>query len=171
MKNRIKLEQLSVKHIDFVMGWINDPEVVKNFQNFGKRFTRKKELQFIKQLVKSKNDRVFSIFTTEGTYVGQCGINQISRQNKLARLSLFITKNQWNKGYAQEAISLLLHTAFIKLKLHKVWIMFYTTNKKALHLYKKAGFVKEGVLKDEYFWNGKYHDIVRMAIINKKINS
>ena len=61
---------------------------------------------------------------------------------------------------------MLVDYAFKKLGLHKVYLMHWKENKKAEHLYNKLGFKTEGVLKDEYFWQGRYHDMVRMSIIN-----
>ncbi|MDO8523329.1 MAG: GNAT family protein [bacterium] len=167
MKNRLILKPLKKGDIGNIMNWVNDPEIVKNFQNF-KGFTRSEELKFIKKILKSKNDRVFSIFRrSDGKYIGQCAINQISPQNKLGRFGIFITKENWGNGFAEEAIGHLLHIAFSKLKLHKVWGVCWVTNKKAWHIYQKLGFKKEGILKDEYYWHGRYHDLIRMTVIKK----
>ncbi|MBI4160804.1 MAG: GNAT family N-acetyltransferase [Candidatus Yanofskybacteria bacterium] len=166
MKNTLKMRPLKLADADHIITWVNDPDVVKNLQHFNKKFTKKDELEYVKKILKSKNDFVFSFFNKSGKYVGQGGIHQISWENKLGRLSLIIKREHWNKGYAQEIIPALIHYAFKKLGLHKIWLMHWKENKKAEHLYKKLGFKKEGVLKDEYFWQGKYHDMTRMAVIN-----
>lgn len=162
----LKLKPLKLKDVGHIMTWVNDPEVVKNLQHFNKKFTARDEMAYVKKLLASKNDFAFSIFDGN-TYVGQCGIHQIIWENKLGRLSLIIKQEYWNKGYAKKVLKLMIKLAFQKLKLHKIWLMRWKENKKADHLYKKVGFQKEGVLKDEYFWRGKYHDMVRMAIVNK----
>lgn len=168
MEDRLILKPLSAKDIDFVMAWVNDPEVIKNFQNFDKKISRAEESSFIKKLISSKNDRTFSIFKKDNKeYVGQISINQISWQNKLGRLSIFISRQHWGQGYGQEAIPLILKIAFNKLKLNKIWLIVYAENKKGLHLYRKIGFKKEGLLEEEYFWKGKYHDMARMSLLRK----
>jgi len=168
MNNKLIKRRLEVSDVKHIMTWVNDPEVVKNLQHFSKKFIEKDELSYVKKILNSRNDFVFSFFDKKTKeYVGQAGIHQISWENKLARLSIIITKNQWNKGYAQEILPFLVNYGFKKIKLHKIWLMHWKENKKAGHLYKKLGFQKEGVLKDEYFWQGKYHDMVRMSIINK----
>ena len=161
----IKLKPLELNDVDRIMTWVNDPEVVKNLQHFDKKFTKEDEEGYIRKLLASKNDAVFSIFDGS-TYIGQCGIHQIAWENKLGRLSLVIKQEFWNKGYAQEVLRLLIKHAFAKLGLHKVWLMHWKENEKAEHLYNKLGFQKEGLLKEEYYWQGQYHDMVRMAIIN-----
>lgn len=164
--SEIIIRPLKLSDINFVMTWVNDPEVVKHFQHFREKFTEKEEISFLKKILKSENDFVFSVFLKKsGEYIGQGAVNQISWENKLGRLSLMIKKKHWGKGYAQRTIALLLSFAFNKLKLNKIWLMAYATNKKAVHIYEKLGFKKEGFLREEYFWRGKHHDIVRMGIL------
>lgn len=168
MPHKLTMRLIRVSDVAHVMTWVNDPEVVKNFQNFDKKFTRTEERAFLRRLVASPTDRTFSLFRTEDkAYVGQCALNQISGKNKVARPSLFIRRKYWGKGYGQEAMRLLMDYAFRTLKLHKVWLMVYASNKKALHMYRKLGFKNEGHLRKEYFWRGKYHDIVRMGLLAK----
>src|SRR3989344_4441756 len=138
MKNKLKMRPLELADVDYIMTWVNNPDVIKNLQHFNKKFTKKDELEYVKKILKSKTDFVFSFFDKKsGKYVGQGGIHQISLENKLARLSIIIKKESWNKGYAQEIILLLIHFAFKKLNLHKIWLIYWKENKKAGHLYKK----------------------------------
>ncbi len=51
---------------------------------------------------------------------------------------------------------------FTILNLHKVYLLVSEDNHKALHLYQKLGFIKEGRLVQEFFINGKYCDAIRM---------
>lgn len=163
------MRPLKLNDTKHVMTWVNDPEVVKNFQHFNKKLTVNDEKKFIKTILKSKHDFVFSFFEkTTGEYVGQGGIHRISWENKLGRLAALVKKEHWNKGYGKEMTQRLIKHAFSNLKLHKIWIVVYSSNKKSLYINQKLGFKKEGLLKDEYFWKGRYHDMVRMAITHKK---
>ena len=107
MKTSLTLKPITLKDIDSVMTWVNDPEVVRNFQHFGKKFSRADELKFMGQLIKSKINIAFSIFRkSDGAYIGQCAVNQIAWENKIGRLALVIVRNEWNKGYAQQILPL-----------------------------------------------------------------
>ncbi|KKT81907.1 MAG: hypothetical protein A2925_00810 [Candidatus Yanofskybacteria bacterium RIFCSPLOWO2_01_FULL_44_22] len=166
--NKLIMRPLKLEDARHIMGWVNDPVVTKNLQHFSKRFTLKDEKAYVKRMIASRSDFVFSFFDKKtGEYVGQGGIHQIIRENKLGRLAVVVKKDFWGKGYAQYIIPSLVRFAFDKLKLHKVWIMVYSDNKKSLHINSKLGFKKERLLREEYFWRGKYHDMVRMAIIKK----
>ena len=162
----IKLKPLQLTDVEYIMTWVNDPEVVKNLQHFDKKFTREDEEVYVKKILASKNDFVFSIFDGD-RYIGQCGIHQVAWENKLGRFSMIIKPEFWNHGYAQEILPRLTDYAFKELGLHKVWLMHWKENEKAGHLYKKLGFQEEGILVDEYYWQGRFHDMVRMAIIDE----
>ena len=87
----IFLRALGIQDIDNVMTWVNDPEVVKNFQNFDTPITREKELEKLDMFINGGNDKLFSIFRKyDGAYIGQCGVSQISWKNFLGRLSVII---------------------------------------------------------------------------------
>jgi RimJ/RimL family protein N-acetyltransferase len=38
-------------------------------------------------------------------------------------------------------------------------------NEKAIHFWEKVGFKKEGIQRDGYYYNHKYHDFVMMSIL------
>jgi len=143
---------------------VQDPDVTKNFANFGKKISLKNERDYLRKIVTSKNERLYVIEDEEGMYCGQIGIHQIYWPAKIGRIGIMLTKSAWGKGHATRAIRQILSEAFTKHKLNKVWIIFYKTNKRMQHLSKKLGFVKEGVLLDEYFHKSKYHDMVRMCL-------
>ncbi len=164
--SRVELRPLTIEDISHVMSWVNNPDVVKNFQNF-QGFTWEAEMAFINKITCSSNDRPFSIFRkTDGAYIGQCAINQISWQNRLGRLAVTIIPEHQGQKYSQEIIPLLIKYAFEELKLHKVWIMFYASNKKMHHLCTKLDFELEGIKRDHYLWHDEYHDVIEMAKIN-----
>ena len=65
--------------------------------------------------------------------------------------------------------SLYLHdNAFEQLGLHKVFLRVFADNLRAIKSYENAGFVKEACFKDDVKIDGKYYDMVFMAIINEK---
>ena len=69
------------------------------------------------------------------------------------------------KGYAQSAIQALLEIAFQQERLQQVWGKFLTTNEKMRHInVDKCGFKIEGILPHEYFYEGKYHDMIKVSM-------
>jgi diamine N-acetyltransferase len=63
------------------------------------------------------------------------------------------------------AVSLAMDYAFKILNLHKLSLVVDCENHRALAVYTKLGFKKEGLLRHEYFADGKYRDVFRMALL------
>ena len=166
----LTIKPLSLEDVDHLMGWVNDHEVVGRFISFTRHFSREDELAYVKKVSTSENDRVFSLME-QGNYVGQLGLHEIDWRRHSARLALFIVKKYWGRGYAQQAMQCAVAYAFGTLQLHKLWLMVWEENEKGKPIYEKCGFKPEGVLRDEYFHNGCYHNIVRMSLLETYIGA
>ncbi len=96
--------------------------------------------------------------------VGEVVLNEISNRNANIRIALFDTQ-YFNKGYGTEAMQLMLNFGFGNLQLHRIELGVYNHNERGIHVYKKLGFKKEGVLRDYLFYNHRYYDLILMSIL------
>ena len=166
----IYLNPLSVDDAENALTWVNDPEVTQYFANMQNKISLDEEREYILRLNHSKNDKAWSVFAKvygPAKYVGQCSINQIYWPARNGRIFLAIKKEFQNNGLGKQVIQGLIEKAK-ELKLHKLWLIVRADNKKSQALYLKEGFDFEGVLKDEYFVNGSYFDMVRMGLLLNK---
>lgn len=161
-----KLRPLAMSDLDNLMTWVNDPDVVGNFANFKLPISREKEQQYLETILASETDKAFAIENENGEYLGHIGLHQIHWPTRSSRLAAIVAKkDQRNKGYGQSAINEILRLAFEEYNLHKVWLVVFEENELARHVYRKCGFVEEGILRDEYYHRGRYHHMVRMSIL------
>lgn len=166
----VRLEPLSLAHLDGVMSWINDPEVTFYFANLSGEITREQEEAYLRVLLTSQTDKIFSIFEND-EYVGQIGISKIYWPARNGRIGLMLKREAWGRGLSQVAIRLLIDKAFGDLNLHKLWVIIRADNEKGLYLWKKMGFTPEGILRDEYFVKGKFHNMVRLGLLTTDTQS
>jgi len=98
--------------------------------------------------------------------VGEVVLNQIDWHSRTAsfRIALFAEK-YFGKGYGSQATQLMLQYGFEQLDLHRIELEVFDFNPRALHVYKKAGFVQEGVKRDVLYWEGIYHSAIVMSIL------
>ena len=66
------------------------------------------------------------------------------------------------------AIAAILDWAFREAGLHKVWLMIFRENQRAHRTYRRLGFVDEGVLREEYFHQDRWRDMVRMSMLDRE---
>nr|WP_245837279.1 GNAT family protein [Virgibacillus phasianinus] len=65
-------------------------------------------------------------------------------------------------------MSLLLEFGFGILNLHRIGLDVFEYNARAIKAYKKLGFQEEGVIRDELFYDGKFHDSILMGVLRKE---
>ena len=79
-------------------------------------------------------------------------------------------KSEWGKGYAKESSLAVINYCFNILKLRKITLEVIADNNNAYQLYKKIGFVEEGLRKNQEFFDNSYCDSHVMAIFNPEYN-
>ena len=111
----------------------------------------------------------FAIETLEKRqFIGKCGFVKINWKNRVGELAILIGEKQLHgRGYGADAIRTLCRFGFEEMNLHKIKATVFAFNEKALRCYEKCGFIREGLLKEEIFREGKYHDVVIMGLIGK----
>jgi RimJ/RimL family protein N-acetyltransferase len=70
-----------------------------------------------------------------------------------------IAREHHRKGYATEAIQLILRYYFGELRYQKVNAQILCCNDASIALHKKLGFVREGMLRRMTFTDGNYYDM------------
>ena len=109
----------------------------------------------------------FAIETkAERRFIGQCGFIRLQWKNRVGEIAIIIgDKSAQGKGYGADAIMTLCRFGFDELNLHKIKVSFIDFNEAAKHCYEKCGFKKEGVLRQEVFREGAYHDILEYGML------
>jgi RimJ/RimL family protein N-acetyltransferase len=116
----------------------------------------------------SRDDlRQFGVETVEhGRLIGTGQLAFINWRCRSACLGIEIgDRAAWGKGYGPEAIRLLLQLAFDGLGLNRVEIGTYEFNPRALRCFEKAGFVREGALRQNVYREGRFYDEVIMSML------
>ena len=147
-----------------IITWINDPLVTGRSEKYPVSMTELKER--LSTWSEERNDWV-CVIIDDNTIVGLCGLHKIDWTRKNARLSILIRKDKQGKGIGTVAIKELLRIGFEDIGLHKIYLEALISNP-AISLYQRLGFTHEGILREEYHHQGTYHDMIRMAILEKE---
>ena len=75
------------------------------------------------------------------------------------------------KGYGREAINALIRYAFEELLINRLWLDVYPDNLVGIHLYESMGFVREGVLRQNYKSERGYLDQIVYSILREEYES
>lgn len=167
---RVYLRGMEKKDLPRLVDWINDPEVTY-YLFMGDRPAQIELLteQWEKE-IKNPNEVAFAIIDKKkNKIIGWCGLYSINWISRAAEYRIFIgDKKYWGKNLGTEVAKLLLRYGFEKLNLNKVWLGVNASHKAAVSSYTRAGFVKEGLLREEIFRNNQYYDAIRMSILRRE---
>jgi len=110
--------------------------------------------------IKNQNNIPFLVISRkENLPIGWGGLYEINWIKRSAELRFFIGETKfWKMTAALESEKLLLQYAFETLNMHKVTGGANVENKGSWKVIERVGFVKEGILRDTVYRNGKYYD-------------
>lgn len=112
-----------------------------------------------KQKEKPRKSYSFGIFLkSEKKLIGMIDIFKVDRVHKKAGIGYWIGRKYRNQGLMSEAERVILDFAFNKLKLNKIKGEAITENKGSNGLFKKFGFRKIGILREELIKKGNKKD-------------
>ena len=102
----------------------------------------------------------------DGQVVGWCDIRREGRPSLVHRgsLGMGIIPGYRDKGLGRRLITTALDAAR-ELGLHRVELHVHADNPRAIALYEKVGFVREGVARDAVKIDGRFIDAIQMAVI------
>jgi RimJ/RimL family protein N-acetyltransferase len=144
--------------------WMNDPEINCYTESRFTRHTLESIRQYIETITSANTNLFLAIIAKEEGHIGNIKLSNIDRHHGTAEVGIIIgDKRCWGRGYGCEAIDLLAEYAFTTLGLRKLTAGIYETNTGSIRAFEKAGFVVEGVMKEQYISDGKAIDAVRLG--------
>lgn len=117
--------------------------------------------------IHDQTERRFVVVHGEDS-VGLVELVEINHIHRRADFQIIISPQYQGKGFATQAVQLAMDYAFKILNLHKLSLVVDCQNERAINVYRKLGFKEEGLLKEEYFADGKYRDAYCMAIFQNE---
>lgn len=153
----LKFEEFTQEHIPYYYAWRNDPTVAIFDQS---EFLRPRSMEEVETWAQ----RLVEGYTYTVLYnekpIGTIALMNVDTRNRHAELAIMIgDKSKWSKGLGTEMLTQLLSYGFEGLNLRKLYLHVFDFNKRAIGLYEKFGFKKEGTKKEMVYRGGKYHDV------------
>ena len=148
-------------------GWLNVSDVTK-YQNKGIFYnTKNMQKEYFQNMTKSKDDVLFAIIDKEtDTHIGCVGLHNIDWVHRSANLGIIIGETYfWGKGYGRKVWNMITEYGLFVLNLHRIYADVMVENVASIKSAKASGFKEEGVIRDKYYKNGKYHNVVMLSVL------
>ena len=101
--------------------------------------------------------------------IGRADVFRIDRINGSAGFGIAIGEHELRgAGLGTDAVNAIADFCFGQLRLERLWLVTDAANARAQHVYSKAGFVREGVLRKAFYQDGVFQDDVMMAMLRSE---
>lgn len=163
--NKVILRPIIEDDIPKFFIWMNDPEVTK-FNTRSLPVSMKQEVEWFQRNCDDARKINLAIVDAQtNNLIGSMGMHGINHVSGTATTGAIIgNKEYWGKGYGGEAKMLFLHFAFYGLNLRKIYSEVLCFNERSINYSLKCGYVKEAILPNDIYKDGKYWDKVILAV-------
>jgi RimJ/RimL family protein N-acetyltransferase len=100
----------------------------------------------------------WAIDEVEHGLVGVINSHDADRRNGTFSYGVAVRREFWGRGYAGEAICLVLNYFFNELGYQKCNVGVYAFNQASIRLHEKLGFLREGRQRRSVYTAGRYYD-------------
>jgi RimJ/RimL family protein N-acetyltransferase len=108
------------------------------------------------------------IENTEGQPVGTIVTHGCDRRVGCFKYGLVIAAEHQRRGYAREAVHLVLRYYFEELNYQKVTVSVYDYNDVSKQFHERLGFALEGRVRRTVFTNGRHHDELVYGLLREE---
>eukprot|EP01047_Picozoa_sp_COSAG01_P071185 COSAG01_NODE_10983_length_2033_cov_22.897749_2_plen_178_part_00 len=166
----VGLRAVETKDLEQLKKWRNLPEFRKNFRET-KELSDNNQLAWLESLHKSANTNYMFVIEhlKDKQLLGAAGLLYINWTIRSADVSFYIGYNNTyidDKGYADDAATLLFNYGFNELNLNKLWMELYEFDKMKLDFFQdRFNFMKDGKLRQNCFYDGRYWDSFILSLL------
>ena len=162
------LRALEPEDLEFLYQIEND-ESFWEISHTQKPFSRYMLQQYLESahldIYETKQLRFIIEETATKKQVGMIDLFDYNPQHKRAGVGILIHPDFQKKGFASEALSLLINYSFSHLQLHQLYANITSDNMQSISLFKKHNFFQVGIKKDWILSKGKFKDEVLFQLI------
>lgn len=160
---KVRLRAIEQKDLDDLLTSTEtqDTELDRYENVIGFPTSRLQDREARERLIKrdNSNDNFFWIVEDlSGTLVGFVGTFDCERRHGTFKYGVVIKRDFWRKGYAKEALTIILRYYFRELRYQKIVAIFYAFNEPSINFHETFGFTLEGRLRRMVYTNGTFYD-------------
>ncbi len=157
-----------------IVNWLNDPKFNELLYQGWKKISVEDFSNQVKEEQEEEEAKIFSQFNKKtNDLVGWCGLyfpkSKQHRNAKKAEIRSFVGTEFWGSGFGTEQYIILVKRGFEYFNLNRIYFGTHEKNIGTQKIYEKLGFLKEGIMRQDYFRN-EYADIYQYAVLKKEYN-
>ena len=167
----VHLDEIALDDADAISEGVNDPEVILSVPSIPSPYSRYDAMRFIEfatKVLAESEEFHLGVRLDGGLLVGMCALGNIDRKNGRGELGYWIDRRHRGRGYAKEAVRLMLGFGFTRLGLNRIYARVLDGNRASAELLRSVGFSMEGISREDTLSGGKYSDSRILSMLKKE---
>jgi RimJ/RimL family protein N-acetyltransferase len=162
----INLSRIKKEDMAYIYKWFSSSEFLKYYDYYPPVPLNKDEVnKTFNDYEKNEKSEVFAV-RLDDTIIGVAGFDDIIKENQVATLFIGLgSEGERGKGYGRETMKLLLEYGFNDLNFHRIQLNVLEFNERAIALYEKFGFKKEGIFREFALRDGKRYNLLLYGLL------
>lgn len=99
--------------------------------------------------------------------IGTIGFHLWSKPNSRAEIGYELSQHYWQQGIMTDALTEILKYGFEEMALNRIEAHTLPNNHASIALLKKAGFQREGILREYEFYRERYNDTLVLSLLRR----
>lgn len=165
-----KLRELEKNDISAINAWRSEKELIDNLGAPFRYISEDVDYKWYDNYLMNRDQNIrCSIINDFNQIIGLVSLTNINRIHQTATFHIMIgDPSNRDKGVGYYATREILKHAFFDMNLNRVELTVLESNQRALSLYERVGFKKEGIKRKAIYKNGKFIDMITMAILKEE---
>ncbi|MDP3968554.1 MAG: GNAT family protein [Nocardioides sp.] len=160
-----RLVRFSANHVDARVDWLSHPAVLAGVPIAGS-ITVESTAEWFRR-VRSDDSRADFVYLDDGGAPAvMCGITGIDEVARRGELYMFVGPVLHGRGFGSRALNALCEWGFRERRLNRIFLYTMGPNEDARRFYERAGFLKEGHLREHYAYRGAVVDRIIHGLLS-----
>jgi ribosomal-protein-alanine N-acetyltransferase len=168
--DRLMLRKMSLEDAPDLFEYASDSQVAQYTTWTPHKSLEDSQIFLNSILAKYQNHESYDwgiIHKGDGKLIGTCGfVNWVSPHHH-AEIGYALSRPYWGKGYMPEAVKAVLAFGFQKTNLNRIEGRCKLPNHSSARVLEKVGMKYEGILRQQMFSKGSFHDMKLYAILRE----
>jgi RimJ/RimL family protein N-acetyltransferase len=165
---RLRLAAFRPEDVQVCKRWYQDSDFTRMLDAAPARPKSESRLaRWLEDEERNRDSYIFAVRTLDlDALIGFVQIDGVQWNHGVAWLAIGIGEPDYRgHGYGYEAMTLTLQFAYQEINLHRVQLTVFSYNTRAIRLYEKLGFQREGVFREALLRDGARHDMYLYGLL------
>lgn len=165
-----RLREIDREDMIIINSWRSSKELIDYLGAPFRYINKEVDFKWFENYMQNRGTNIrCTILNEEEQVLGLVSLTNIDRMNQTAVFHIMIGDNTHrDKGIGSYATNEILRHAFYDMNLNRVELSVLESNNRAIALYDKLGFKKEGIKREAVYKNGEFVNMIFMSILKSE---